>query len=103
MMPKLVRDTIPLYLKSIGKTPVFHTANKQQLPHLLSEKLREEIEELIASHSAEEMADVLEVLDAMQIEFGINPIEVGRVKQEKRNARGGFTKGIVLEKVLPEE
>ncbi|MBP2655178.1 MAG: hypothetical protein H6Q73_2747 [Firmicutes bacterium] len=44
-------------------------------------------------------ADLAEVLDGMAHQQGILFEEVLRVKGEKRQDRGGFEKGIVLERV----
>ena len=47
----------------------------------------------------EEFAVLAEVLDGMAHQQGISMEEVLRVKVQKRQERGGFEQGIVLERV----
>lgn len=65
----------------------------------LLDKIGEETEELRSSFSAEEMADLLEVVYSLEEEIGLDKQEVEAIRLEKKEKRGGFAKGIVLLKV----
>ncbi|WP_267641365.1 nucleoside triphosphate pyrophosphohydrolase [Haloarchaeobius amylolyticus] len=97
---KLVRDDIPAVIRENGETPVTHVADGEEYRDRLREKLVEEAREFRADPSAEELADVLTVLDAVRDAEDIPAEAVARERREKLAARGGFEEGIVLEAVL---
>ena len=94
---KLVRDKIPKIVRQKGGTAVVHIAKRKEYWGKPKEKLREEVEEFNAKPSIEELADILEVLDAI-IEFKrFSKAELEKVKKNKRRERGGFKKRIILD------
>ena len=97
---KLVRDNIPSILEAEGKGYVGHTAsNKEEFFTKLKDKLQEEVDEFLKAPSAEEIADIQEVLDALALSVGSNAAEVATIKEEKAANRGRFYTGYILEKV----
>ena len=96
---KLVRDEIPAVVEADGETPEAHAVDGEEYEERLFEKLSEETAELREEPSAEELADVLEVLDALRVQLGIDEAELERVREEKADERGRFEEGIVLERV----
>ena len=97
---KLVRDNIPSILEESGKGYAGRTANdKDEFFAKLKEKLQEEVNEFFEAPSAEELADIQEVLDALAFSVGSNAAEVATIKEEKANARGRFYTGYILEMV----
>jgi predicted house-cleaning noncanonical NTP pyrophosphatase (MazG superfamily)/8-oxo-dGTP pyrophosphatase MutT (NUDIX family) len=96
---KLVRDKIPEIIKKDNKNPVFHTANETEYKIKLYEKLSEETEELKKSHSKEELADVLEVIDSIIKLEKFSKEEITKLKQNKLKQRGSFKKRIILDEV----
>ena len=97
---KLVRDNIPSILEAEGKGYVGRTANnKEEFLIKLKDKLQEEVNEFLESPSAEELADIQEVLDALAFSVGSNAAEVATIKEEKAASRGRFYTGYILEKV----
>ena len=87
---KLVRDKIPQIIKADGKTPITRILNEEEYLRELDKKLNEEIAEYQADKSLEEMADVLEVLFAICEARGHSVEELMKVRNKKREKRGGF-------------
>lgn len=94
---KLVRDKIPEIIAAEGRTAKLHVADEAEYRQKLKDKLREECDELIAGMDTGEVADVLEVLDALCDLNGWTMEEVQAVKAQKKEKRGGFSKRIILE------
>ena len=53
--------------------------------------------ELLRDESAEEIADILEVIDAICVAKGFEKSAIEKIKEEKLNKKGGFEKKIILE------
>jgi predicted house-cleaning noncanonical NTP pyrophosphatase (MazG superfamily) len=99
--PKLVRDKIPEIIKQNGKTAVTHVACDEEYTRHLLAKVVEEATELEnaegADHQREEIADVREVLDAIQTDLGISDEEIAAIQKSKADKRGGFSKRVILD------
>jgi len=94
---KLVRDRIPEIIESKGETAVTHIAEDKEFREKLREKLDEEIEEFDKHHNAEELADVLEVLEALAKSHDISWERVKELKKKKAKERGGFEQRVILD------
>lgn len=94
---KLVRDKILDHIIKKGGTPVSHIADEKEYWEKLKSKLLEEFAEFAQDESAEEIADVLEVIDASIEHKGFDKAEVFRIKEEKANERGRFKDRIILD------
>lgn len=94
---KLIRDKIPEHIRAKGVEPVFHVADEHEYWQKLKEKLEEEIKEFIHAESVEELADVLEVLDAIVEHKRFSLEEVGSAKEKKARERGRFKERIILD------
>lgn len=97
---KLIRDGIPDLPGFNGEV---RTATAEQMPMLLSRKLQEECDEVIAEALlddlqalTEELADVYEVLLGIAHHYGIDFQQVTQAAEAKRSERGGFQNGTVL-------
>jgi predicted house-cleaning noncanonical NTP pyrophosphatase (MazG superfamily) len=94
---KLVRDKIPEYIKSKKGTPITHIADEKEYWQKLKEKLKEEIEEFNESENEEELADILEVIDAICVFKSFKMENILKIKENKAKERGEFKKRIILE------
>lgn len=83
-------------MKAQGKEPRTHIASDEEFWERLKEKLREEVEEFLESEHEEELADILEVIDTLS-EFKNRKKEIEKLKAEKKERNGGFSKRIILE------
>jgi predicted house-cleaning noncanonical NTP pyrophosphatase (MazG superfamily) len=93
---KLVRDKIPDIIRIEGLDPVTRVAGEAEYAERLRAKLREEVEEFLASDSdPEELADILEVLHALARQSGTTPEHIEELRQKKAAERGGFTNRII--------
>ena len=97
---KLVRDRIPEIIEADGKICTWETLSEGAYLQLLDEKLSEELAEYQESKSLEELADLLEVMQAVVKARGWTLEELERVRANKAAKRGGFEKKILLKEVL---
>lgn len=96
---KLVRDRIPEIIEADGKICVCETLTDEDYIVLLDQKLHEELAEYQESKSLEELADLLEVIQAVVKAHGWTLEELDRVRADKAARRGGFEKKILLKEV----
>lgn len=97
---KLVRDKIPEIIAADGNKFETRIASKEEHAELLEKKLQEEVNEFIEDKNLEELADVMEVLFGLAKNLGYSEEDLIKKRNQKRDERGGFEEGIVLEKVL---
>ena len=95
---KLVRDKIPEIIAARGGHARFHACgdDEEYLARLVA-KLREEVDEFDRDRNAEELADILEVIKALCLRLGLDPLEVEALRAKKADGRGAFEKRLVLE------
>lgn len=96
---KLVRDRIPEIIEADGKHCSVETLSDEEYLLLLERKLDEELAEYQDSKSLEELADLLEVIQAVVKARGWTMVELERVRAEKAAERGGFDEKILLKEV----
>lgn len=96
---KLVRDRIPEIIEADGKRCSVETLSDEEYLLLLERKLDEELAEYQDSKSLEELADLLEVIQAVVKARGWTMAELERVRAEKAAERGGFDEKILLKEV----
>lgn len=97
---KLVRDNIPEIITENGESPVTHIATNDEYSVALHNKLKEEVEEFLEEPSIEELADILEVVDALIVAHAFSAEDVLEAKEDKFEKRGGFYKKIILDDVV---
>lgn len=104
---KLVRDRVPELIQADGKQVIVKHLNQAQHFEQARLKLYEELKEYedanIDEESLEELADILELVYTLGKMHGASFEELNRIREEKREKRGGFEKGLFLEEVLDHE
>ena len=93
---KLVRDRIPEIIRAKGNTCQTRILSDQEYKIALDAKLGEELAEYFASHNAEELADLLEVIYACAALQSLSPADLERIRADKAAKRGGFKDKILL-------
>lgn len=93
---KLVRDNIPEIIRAEGREPEVRIASQEEYKYFVKAKLCEEADEFAEHPTAEELADILEVVAAAGEAFGIGNEDLERVMMEKHMKRGGFGKRFIL-------
>lgn len=94
---KLVRDKIPEYIKGKGAEPITHVAGDSEYWEKLKEKLLEEANEFNKDENIEEVADILEVIEAISIYKGFDKNDIEKVKNKKAGEKGKFNDRIILD------
>lgn len=91
---KLVRDRIPEILDNKGISYEKRIASQEEYKEELVKKLEEEIGEFTKENSIEELADVIEVIEALKQlpEYA----DVEEVRKNKAEERGSFEQRIIL-------
>ena len=96
---KLVRDRIPEIIAAGGKTCICEELSDGVYLDFLDKKLNEELAEYQESKSLEELADLLEVMQAVVKARGWSWEELEQVRADKAAERGRFEKKILLKAV----
>ena len=97
---KLVRDRIPEIIETDGKTCITEILSDALYVEMLGAKLNEELAEYQKSKSLEELADLLEVMQAVVEARGWSWAQLEQIRQEKASQRGGFARKILLKEVI---
>jgi predicted house-cleaning noncanonical NTP pyrophosphatase (MazG superfamily) len=114
---KLVRDNIPRQIEARGEEVVAVQLSGDALIECLKRKVVEEALEVTDAVTidaiSDEIADLLEVVDALKASLSIREEQIDEARQKKRIKRGAFEAGVMLIKtawlkqsiggMLPEE
>ncbi len=93
---KLVRDNIPDIIKSNGQSAKTVILDDEKYTAALENKLKEETREYLHSKELMELADILEVVEALAKNQGSSFDEVLQLKKQKQGENGAFDKKIFL-------
>jgi predicted house-cleaning noncanonical NTP pyrophosphatase (MazG superfamily) len=96
---KLVRDKIPEIIAADGKKANTRVLNDKEYRKELIKKLQEEAKELAENPSAEELADIKELIIAIRESLKIHAGTLEDIRRKKAAKRGRFKKKIFLESV----
>lgn len=93
---KLVRDLIPDIIEESGNECRTRILSDEEYLKMIDAKLDEELAEYHEDQNIEELADLLELIQAATIARGYTLDELESVRAEKAQKRGGFEKKIFL-------
>lgn len=93
---KLVRDLIPDIIEESGNKCRTRIISDKEYLKMLDAKLDEELSEYHQDQNIEELADLLELIQAATVARGYTLEELESVRAEKAKKRGGFEKKIFL-------
>ncbi|MGE7114468.1 nucleoside triphosphate pyrophosphohydrolase [Lysinibacillus sp. NPDC047702] len=100
---KLVRDLIPDLIEASGKKCEIRILEQEEYLEEIKRKMQEEALEFKESDSRkealEELADILELVYAAIHKFGVSNEQLEQIRAQKKEQRGGFSKGIYLMEV----
>ena len=99
-LPKLVRDKIPGIIRDSGKELRGHVADSSELNILLIRKMEEELAEFSETPCLDEAADIYEVFLAILKNWKLSLSDVRNTAALKKEIRGSFEHGIVLDEIL---
>lgn len=101
-LKKLVRDRIPeIHRKTVlpgDLAATFHQASCDEYNYFLRKKLQEEVDEFLENPCLEEMADIVEVLEAFCHEMGNSFEEMEAVRRSKAKDQGKFQQKWIIKK-----
>lgn len=100
---KLVRDRIPEIIENKGKTFTTRILDEKEYIEEVSKKIQEELLEYLEAeskeHKVEELADLLELVNALAQYEGVTLESVENKRKQKAEKRGGFRERIFLVEV----
>jgi len=96
---KLVRDLIPDKITERGANPITHIASDEEYQMRLKAKLLEETQEFLETPTAEELADILEVVYALCDVYGFDRKQLETLRRNKVEEKGAFIRRIVLDEI----
>lgn len=95
---KLIRDKLPDILYKRGIEICQQALSEEEYVACLKDKLLEEVRETLEAKTkieiCEELADILEVIEALSV---VLDLPLKKVKAEKRAAKGGFENRIYVD------
>jgi predicted house-cleaning noncanonical NTP pyrophosphatase (MazG superfamily) len=94
---KLVRDNIPDICAKNGDIPEVRVLDDDEYLKELRTKLNEEVLEFLEENDTDELGDILEVVYALGEVLGVTREKLERLRIQKAEERGGFTKRLFLE------
>lgn len=97
---KLVRDKIVDNINGQdGKNATYRILGDDEYLYELNKKIIEEANEFVEANDAEELADLMEVIETIIKVKNLTWDEVRKIQMEKKEKKGGFDNKIYLESV----
>lgn len=99
---KLIRDKLPSFYESIGQKAKITYLSKDDHTRALIAKITEEVgeiptDQLSKKKLVEEIADIAQAIDDLLALHGIEKKEITKVRKEKKEYKGGFSRGTYIE------
>lgn len=100
---KLVRDRIPEIIENNRKTSITRILDEREYIEEIGKKIEEELTEYLEAeekeHRVEELADLLELVNALAQYEDVTLEDVEKVRKQKAAKRGGFQERVFLVEV----
>ena len=96
---KLIRDRIPEIIAANGQSAEIRILSDAEYTAALEKKLTEEVAEYLESKEPMELADILEVVQALAQRQGVSFDRLLEMKDEKQGKNGALLKKLFLESV----
>lgn len=100
---KLVRDKIPNIIEASSKKAIWSIASDDVYYQKLKDKLVEELDEFLKSDAIEELADLVEVVEAILATKSVTISQFNDIRAKKNQQKGAFTKKFILNSVVSKE
>lgn len=101
---KLVRDKVPQIIEAKGKKASTKILTNEEYVKELKKKCLEEVDEYMKAktdqEAKEELADIIEVLNAIAKTHGSSMEEIENIRLQKKQSRGGFQEQVFLIDVM---
>ena len=99
---KLIRDKIPEIIEKDGVGSKTRILDDLEYKRELLKKITEEAQEVLETQGdskelIKEIGDVLEIIDYLIKTFNLDREEINKIKEYRKESRGGFDKRIFLE------
>jgi predicted house-cleaning noncanonical NTP pyrophosphatase (MazG superfamily) len=99
---KLIRDKIPEIIGKSGNKYNTRVLENEEYKKELLKKIIEEAQEVSEAGNnkkelTKEIGDVLEIINYLIEVFGLDRNEIEKIRQERKESRGGFDKKLFLE------
>ena len=100
-LEKLIRDKVFISMQNLGQKIVHRRLSDEEFLHELKRKLLEEANELNLADAklADELADLLEVIEAIGKQAQLDFAQLRRIQKQRRDKRGGFEDRVYVEQV----
>ena len=96
---KLVRDNVPTIISAAGHVPFVRSLEDEAYYLELRKKLQEEVDEFLSSNEDSELADILEVIEAIAVAKGGDMGSIREIQVKKAATHGKFDNKLLLERV----
>lgn len=93
---KLIRDKIPEVIANNGQTAKITTLSDEEYVKALETKLQEEVAEYLKDKNTDELADIMEVVLALNETLGGTHESLEALRHEKAEKRGAFSQKLFL-------
>ena len=94
---KLIRDKISEKLSDKNIKFTTHIADENEYSKALMKKLEEEVKEFIDDNNEEELADIIEVINAIVDLKGFSQERIEIIRKDKAKKKGVFRDKIILD------
>lgn len=100
---KLVRDNTIGIFENESRACTYSILTEEEYHREWNAKLQEKVRQFLETNSTEELADVLELVLSLGKKRGVSEEDLMVCRNQKREARGGFDRGLFLQELTETE